>query len=206
MFRTLTMVILIVGFWGTEMVRAESAGPDRPQIVVALYNDAHVAAAPLSSAQDRAAKILRRAGVDLIWQSCGDPDTRTSQSCPQTSASGHFALRIVLRSQNLKSEIFGVAFLGKDGYGTQADVFFDEVAKLNANSSVSLPDLLGSVIAHELGHLILGTSSHASSGIMRRRWESVEVSSMRMGSLVFDPEQAEQMRNKLLPSREPPIK
>jgi hypothetical protein len=35
--------------------------------------------------------------------------------------------------------------------------------------------LLGRAIAHEIGHLLLGTASHACAGLMRARWLTGEL-------------------------------
>ena len=64
--------------------------------------------------------------------------------------------------------------------------------------NVGLADILGSVMAHELGHLILGSNSHSPTGIMRARWEHGELRRLERGSLVFTDEQAERMRVKVI--------
>ena len=70
-----------------------------------------------------------------------------------SSDGAHLALRIVARSLNLKSEVYGVAFLGEDGRGSQADVFFGEVAN-QESIGANVSTMLGHVIAHELGKFI----------------------------------------------------
>ena len=47
--------------------------------------------------------------------------------------------------------------------------------------------MLGSVMAHEIGHLLLGSHAHAISGIMRGHWESGELHQIAMGTLRFLP-------------------
>jgi hypothetical protein len=53
---------------------------------------------------------------------------------------------------------------------------------------------LGCAIAHELGHLLLGTDSHSQSGIMQSRWESVQFRQLTIGTLLFTAEQSERIR------------
>ena len=69
----------------------------------------------------------------------------------------------------------GVAFLSPDGTGRYSDVFWKRTQSLHASSNVDLGGILGSVIAHEMGHLLLGSNAHAISGIMRPHWESGEL-------------------------------
>ena len=53
-----------------------------------------------------------------------------------------------------------------------------------------MPIILGCVIAHEIGHLLLGSNSHSVSGIMQGRWERRQVRQAVTGTLLFTPEQA----------------
>ena len=66
---------------------------------------------------------------------------------------------------------------------------------------VNLAEILGSVMAHEMGHLLLGSNAHAISGIMRAHWESGELRRIAMGTLVFLPEQAKRMHIRMDESR-----
>jgi hypothetical protein len=68
---------------------------------------------------------------------------------------------------------------------------------MHKRSRVNLGSLLGDVAAHEIGHLLLGTNSHAANGIMRERWESEELGSIGTGALSFSEAESRQMKNKL---------
>jgi hypothetical protein len=59
------------------------------------------------------------------------------------------------------------------------------------------PRVLGHVMAHELGHLLLGSNAHAEIGIMRPRWFGQQLRAVERGALFFSPEQALLMRNGL---------
>jgi hypothetical protein len=49
-------------------------------------------------------------------------------------------------------------------------VFMDRVADVARRARVDEPQLTGRAMAHELGHLLLGTSGHAPAGLMRAFW------------------------------------
>jgi hypothetical protein len=53
---------------------------------------------------------------------------------------------------------------------------------------------LGDLIAHELGHLLLGTSEHSVAGIMRARWQARELQGILRPAMFFFPEQAKAIR------------
>ena len=81
--------------------------------------------------------------------------------------------------------MFGVAFLSDEGTGCYSDVFYDRVAELHADWNVGLADILGNVMAHELGHLLLGSNSHAGAGIMRAHWQGEELRRVSRSGLWF---------------------
>ena len=108
-------------------------------------------------------------------------------------------LRIIPRVARSSSDAdFGVAFLDDDGNGRYGDVFWKRVLELHTNYQVDFAGILGSVMAHEIGHLLLGAHSHAISGIMRAQWESRELNQIAMGTLLFLPWQDHPMRAKVV--------
>lgn len=93
---------------------------------------------------------------------------------------------------------FGAAFLGRNGTGQYADVFYGRVFELHRDRNVPVPEVLGHVVAHEIGHLLLGLDAHSISGIMRALWEAEELKAMERGRLVFSSQQSELMRARLI--------
>jgi hypothetical protein len=59
---------------------------------------------------------------------------------------------------------------------------------------VSMGQVLGHVIAHEVGHLLLNQQVHSPQGIMRGEWSFVDFRDMTSGMLLFTPQQAEFLR------------
>lgn len=110
----------------------------------------------------------------------------------------HLGVRIVPKPRRSASEeIFGIAFLSAEGTGCYSNVFYSRVTALQIAWNFGPAEVLGSVMAHELGHLLLGSNSHAAMGIMRARWHAEELHRAARGNLLFTPEQSDQMRAKL---------
>ena len=151
------------------------------QITVVVYNDAAVPARVIESAKEIAARIYRDAGVAILWR---------DHSNPATGATELF-VRIVRRSLNLPGDDFGIAFVGGDGWGVQADIFYSGIEQLTNDTSASAAQIMGHVMAHELGHLFLGMNSHSSLGIMQAHWTDQQLRLMSKGILKFDKRQAE---------------
>ncbi len=134
---------------------------------------------------------LRPAGVEA------PAPTRPELDCATFEWPIRLAVRIVSRPVRAASEVFGVAFLSAEGTGCYSDIFYERATELHADWHVRLPDILGSVMAHELGHLLLGSNSHSPTGIMQPRWQGEELHRLQRGGLWFTNEQANHMRAKL---------
>lgn len=166
-------------------------------LTVSVYNDAHVAQRMLVRAEQDAEAIFHRAGMVVMWLNCPlTSDTSGSGDCGHPAV---LTVRITAHSiPAMDDAAFGVAFLGADGYGRSCDVFYDRAEQLQSNWHVNLADILGNVMAHELGHLLLGSNAHAGTGIMRAHWQSEDLRSLAMGSLQFTPDEVKRMQVKLL--------
>jgi hypothetical protein len=105
-------------------------------------------------------------------------------------------LHIVPKGKTAADTIFGEAFLGADGIGAYADVFFNRVEGAHREFGVDEAQLLGAVAAHELGHLLLGFHAHAWVGIMAPVWGSESFRNLRMGNLFFTREEGQQMKER----------
>jgi hypothetical protein len=52
-------------------------------------------------------------------------------------------------------------------------------------------------MAHEIGHMFLGTNSHSSTGIMRANWSEREFGPDAGPELLFTAEQSRRMKSRL---------
>jgi hypothetical protein len=176
------------------------------QVTVAVHNDAEIPASTLLGAEAEASRLFRQSGVALRWLNCPLPaDGPEDQGqCRTAEFPANLQLRIAPRSRNLSEITFGISYLSADGSGCYADLFYNPVEEMHERSGVNLESILGDVAAHEIGHLLLGTNSHSGSGIMRARWQSAELGSIRTGTLLFSDTESRQMRSKLAARRTPP--
>jgi hypothetical protein len=165
-------------------------------VSVSLFNDAHVAEETLARAEQVAERIFRQSGVNLELIFCWHPKlpAREKALCQLPELS----LRIVSHADGMLDDAFGAAFLGPDGTGRYADVFFDRITGLQQArpGELGIADLLGCVAAHEIGHL-LGLHLHSQAGIMRARWEREDLNEVAMGALVFTRDQSQFLRERL---------
>jgi hypothetical protein len=143
-------------------------------INVRVYNSAGVESAAVDAGLDVAAATLAAASVDVRWQRCGE-DLR----CQMVMRAPELALRFVRRAVGRHST--GAVPLGdalvdpRARTGVLATIYADRVERLAAASGAEMPTLLGRAIAHELGHLLLATSTHSSRGLMRAAWSLEDI-------------------------------
>lgn len=177
---------------------AKAGFVENPQVTVSVYDDARVSDETLARGEGEAAKIFSRAGLEVKWLNCTATQRDGCGAAQDDVGSGvHLDLRITPKTPGSLSDIaFGVAYLGSDGSGRYGDVFWKRVMDLEKNSKGDVALLLGSVMAHEMGHLLLGSNAHAVSGIMRGQWEHGELRRIGMDSLLFLPEQGKRMRER----------
>jgi len=170
-----------------------------PVVRVAIYDDVKLSEKVLAHSEDEATRIFQRAGVTTLWITCKSSKTTSKPDvqCQDPPGLRHLALRIVPRAWKTSDSIFGVAFLSENGTGAYGDIFYDSVEKLHRDWGVSVPRVLGHVMAHELGHLLLGSNAHSRDGIMRPSWHGNELQRASKGTLLFSAEQAQTIRGRI---------
>jgi hypothetical protein len=145
-------------------------------LTVRLYNTANVPALELISARDTAESILSDGGLDMIIRQCGraiSTDT-PPDSCSETLRPTEVVVRVIdapAFNAALNPDAFGLTYVVKEtNRGWLATVFADRIERAAARAGVATGTLLGRVMAHELGHLLLGNGYHGPAGLMRAEW------------------------------------
>jgi hypothetical protein len=198
MFRGIAIAIVSVVMFSC----VHSAAAQVSQLSVFVYDDAHVPEATLERGEEVAGRIYQRAGIAIQWHDCSSMSSRSQADCRDAASGPHLSVRIVVRPLNLPGEDFGVAFVDSGGVGQQADVFYSRIETFPAASSADRAQILGHVMAHELGHLLLGMNSHSSQGIMQPHWGERQLRLASMGNLQFDKHQSETIRDRVRGSDE----
>ena len=145
----------------------------------------------LQKAEQRAADILRKAGVETVWLVCSAGEgTHGDLNALMPFTPLDLSLNLVASA---RARDFPVA---KDSYGfavgssnneftSDAWVFFDLLQKAASEFQLNTSLVLGNIIAHELGHLLLGANAHSKWGLMRARWTREDLVAADRGELSF---------------------
>ena len=194
---TLSLALAVAPINADERAKTSKRGD--LAVKVSIFNDAQIGEAKVTTAESVAARLFARAGIRIDWLNCGHA-TETGEeraSCSKAAFPEHFEVRLRQKSLNLHESTLGLSFLGEDGIGSHADVFYAGVEPIQQAAGLSAEAILGLVIAHELGHLLLGTNSHAARGIMRANWKKQDLSLAGKGMLGFTEDQAQKMGGRL---------
>jgi hypothetical protein len=173
------------------------------KIAVEVYNYSAVSADRLARAEEETARIFERIGVATTWLDCKltSQEAARNTPCALPSAPTRFTLRLLSNSMadslGVGGDIFGSALLPDNrGFGVMANVYADRIRELAGGREFEL--ILGRVIAHELGHLLLGTNAHSAAGIMDARWRDQDLRRSRQAAMTFLPVEARRIRAHLL--------
>jgi hypothetical protein len=184
----------------SDAVRASEMSDPGRTIVVRTYTQP-ASAGDIRTARYTAGAILGQAGIQVVWVECAlsvEVTEGTAHACTQPLRWNELLVRIVSAGtvdSRPDVDTLGFAFVDLDaGGGSLATVFADRVGVMARGAGVDAAELLGRTMAHEVGHLLLGTNRHASQGLMRSSWSSADLRRNRATQWLFDGKDGEVMR------------
>jgi len=168
-----------------------------PTITILVYNNAPAPHDLLHAAEREAERIFSRAGVLVNWCDCslGHADAASPGTCQEGWGEINVALRILApidRRSHLIDYHYRQEPLGFAISPGLASVYYDYRARFDERT-VGLPMILGGVIAHEVGHLLLG-GQHSQQGIMQPELDSRQFSAAILRDLFFSEEESGDIR------------
>ena len=204
----------IAWFAGTVSVLAGSAlaktGPKtfpEQTLSIRVYNKAGVAATALQAATAETARLFRAAGIRIDWE---HPSTESGKDVGTDMTAAAF------RQPNERPYLVmrfmrgtpGTIAPGALGYslpfahrGAHVVIFYDRVEALTRSLNTSASVILGHAMAHELGHVLLGSSEHTRGGLMQACWTPATWRLASLGLVNFDRAEIKRMRAVLLDSK-----
>jgi hypothetical protein len=167
---------------GGSATAASTENPAGASVRVWISDSVGVSTDDVATAQAAADAILREAGIAPVWLQCGlgAANGRSSRAlCERGVSPGEIVVRLLQSSPQDTSRCrvtLGEAVIDTRTHtGSIATVFVDRVVRTSARAGANLSRVMGRVIAHEIGHLLLGSTGHARSGLMRAAWTDREL-------------------------------
>lgn len=176
------------------------------EITVRVYEGTGAVPDERNAALKIAGSIISSASVEVVWRACSgsstpgpSPDSRRIDPCRAPLSAGELSLRIVRSGEAIDDDHralpLGEALIdSRARTGVLATVYADRVDWMAKRTGVPPHELLGRAIAHELGHLLMATSAHATHGLMRPVWSQSEVRRQRTSDWSFKPREIAAIR------------
>ena len=189
---------------GLVLASCLSAAQSGLRITVFVYNYATAPSHVLAQAEAAAARIYQHSGIEIAWLDCPLSPEQAAQypACQIAPSPTRLAVRILSRTMaeryHQAEDTFGFAqYPGNGSFGMVANVFSNEAEELATHQNLAHGVLLGHLMAHELGHLLLGVGSRSASGIMHVPWYRKELEIISQGLMLFEPWEAARMRTQI---------
>ena len=160
----------------------------------------------MEQAQQKAAAIFGKAGIDVEWRRFSRATGADAPSAHDAAGRAVLPLNLILLAEKayptmtkylgLPKTAMGFALTRPDGksHGDTAYVFVNKVEELiHPDPFAKLGTVLGHMIAHELGHLLLGRG-HSHSGLMSAEVAERTLKLAGAGRLHFTRKQVKRLR------------
>ena len=169
-------------------------------LCIRVYNHAQVPAAELKVALLETTRVFKPTGLRITWQlDVESPEDRgidmSSASARKTDNRRYVVLSLLTGSpETVCPGALGFA-LPFAHTGAHGSIFYDRIQAMARRESVAQYIVLGSAMAHELGHVLLRSTEHSQAGLMQTRWNKTTWRLASEGLLGFLPEQLRAIRN-----------
>lgn len=169
-FRSSILVVLLT----SGVLRAAVPCADQP-VVIHVINSAGLPARDLEQAKRRAGRILVTTGTTIYWRRNPDGIPGPISSPVTITLNSDIGLKIVssaprgLQNQSLAYSLPSVRS------GTNITIFYDRVRRVSRDVDIDSASVLGLVVAHEIGHMLLRSTEHAPTGIMKSPWTKSDI-------------------------------
>jgi hypothetical protein len=196
--------LLLGSLLGSPASGGLPAAESAPRIAIRSVNSAKVPQRNLLEGQKKASYILEQAGVVLTWQDCSAGSKGwQSASCLSELGANEFWLHVAMWKPAVAGgDLLGFTALNRDPGGQMvAGVYYPAVKSMEHEFDAVESDVLGAVLAHEIGHL-LGVG-HSVSGVMCPHFGRNHIESAGRGGLLFSTLQAGQIRAEIARRSDP---
>lgn len=194
-------VLFSVAPEATPVPAREPEAAPQPALTIRLYNLAPVGSYRLRCARRVATRIFQNAGLEVRWIDAPATSLEAWREdlsvsfAPPAALPDEIPVRIVARLPGrLYPGALGIARTAARS-GVPITVFYDRIEDIARQHGICPAVLLGHAIAHEVGHLLLGSAGHASRGLMRPRWDCADF--VRPYPLFFSSEERERLHSAL---------
>ncbi len=163
---------------------------------VSVCNQGRLPEALVVHAQTEAETVFLSMGVQVVWARCEEEVATEEASRGQRFIIRLRADRPPKTAGQASLDALGRSYVSAPGDGYLADIYYKAVQQLAKVHGTDEDGVLGYVIAHELGHLLLGPG-HSPHGIMHAPWDTSDAIAVKQRGLKFTNREQERIRSNL---------
>jgi hypothetical protein len=181
---------------GGNGVQKPRANEPKREVLVRVLEANSVDPETLLWAEDTASDILAAAGIRLRWAKV--QPTTDNESRPADCATSRWVQTIGLRfnvrtpADDKPGALAAASPFAQSG--VRVTVFYDRVTRILPTQPEWSGRILGHVLAHEIGHMLLRNDTHTQKGLMKAQWTDDDFKIMREKNLSFTPPDANAIR------------
>ena len=196
--RRLVAFIFTAAILGARLSSAAERPAVEQSVTVQIHDYAQVPNDSLSSATAMVSRMYEKIGVRLEWTGVlrqGDRRAK-SEHREDTSQPAVAQMTIIILTPKMAAKgqvaegVLGFAAVAVEGMGGICYAIFDRVRAVALSIPTNESQVLGFVMAHEIGHLLLPRGSHSTRGLMRDNWDVRDLRRIDLMRLQFSEEQA----------------
>ena len=192
--RTALLSVVTAVYPGVGASQERVAG-GQPSLTLRLIDESPPGRRLVARARKEVVQLLGQAGVALEWVPCADGWADLPNGPGQLEpAAGEFWIRIISQKPATASkDVLGFAEFDNDGRRFAA-VYYPAVIEIALDLNIDPVAVMAGVIAHEVGHLVLGPDSHAAQGLMSPTWRRAHLQQLTYSGLHFTAAEARQLQ------------
>lgn len=197
---TSTLTLLLALILSNRLLADD--GDEERAVSIRIHDYAHIEDAALARAQEVVSGMYGKIGVRTDWLEPLQQSDGVSDGVGALASTPSDLVIIILTSAMAERGVIpdgtiGFAAVERGVGGRIAYVIYDRVRDFAGDTTVDDMRMMGLVMAHEIGHLLLAHQSHSAGGLMRGRWQRSEFRSARPHDLHFSEPQAVEIRRTL---------
>lgn len=145
------------------------------EVVIYIVNSAGIPTRNLEQATRRSARILITTGTAITWRI--DTENIQGPITGPAKAAWSYAVQLKILSSapgRLVNRTLAYS-LPSVRIGTNVTIFYDRVKRVSQDVEIDSTSVLGLVMAHEIGHMLLQSVKHSPTGIMKSPWTKFDI-------------------------------
>ena len=195
-----TKLCLPVLLFAASSAAAPPSPGGRTPILIKMVNLSTLPPGTLAKGAAVAREIYARIGVETEWLDCtaAPGETAADSRCAAPVLALDIVTRILpkklARRFRLPKPALGAAMLPPEGFGYLANAFSHRVDEIAHWTGADPITILGHILAHEVGHVLLSQPLHAKEGLMQAAWREDQLRRASGRSLQFTQTEVARLR------------